>query len=165
MQVLQDEDCRLFPAEPLEEVDQDLEEPSPAQLAEERLRDRLAELGQQPGEIVAACAEELVNPLRREIADQRSQRGDERCEGQAVPAELDTTADQHPRPLGSRAGDELIDQPGLAHPCFAADNQHGGLPGGSLAEHRVEGVELTPATYEHRAEGSACHICEHATGV
>jgi hypothetical protein len=165
VQVLQHQDQRPLPAQPLEQIHQDLEEPAPAQLAEEGLGSGLAQLGQQPGQIVAAGAEQAVHLVRREVTYQGPERGHDRRERQPVLAQLGAGSDQHPRPRVAGAGQKLLHQPGLAHPGLATDQHHRRLSGHGLGQPGPQGVELALAPHEDGADRPACHIREHATEV
>jgi hypothetical protein len=84
-------------------------------------------VGQQPGEVVTTRTQQLVDPIRREIMEQRSQRGYDRRKRQAVFAQLGTAADQHARTREAGADQELIEQSRLADSRLAADDDHGRL--------------------------------------
>ncbi len=103
--------------------------------------------------------DELGHPGRLHGAAQGRR---ERGEGERVVTEVETATDQYggSRCLGKRR--ELLDQPGLADPCFAADEHDAGTAGPGFGETFGEQRALIFASDEDRAQLSHCHDVEHA---
>ncbi|GGM74701.1 hypothetical protein GCM10010106_21490 [Thermopolyspora flexuosa] len=122
--VLDDEQHRALLGEPFQQGEELLEEPGPAGVGLPVAR-RLAELGQQPGEVAGgAVGQQRGDLARTSLPDELAQHGGERGVGEALGGELDAAADEHPGlPLGGELG-EPGDEPGLADPGLAAD-EHG----------------------------------------
>ena len=134
VRVLHHQDERLLHGQPLEQGQELLEEPRASLARAVRRaggivrRSAARQLGKEPGQLPCGPvtsrqqADELVGPdLAHEVAQHRR----ERPERQPVGPQLQASADQHPRARRPRLAGELADQPGLADPGLAPDEQGG----------------------------------------
>lgn len=137
VQVLDRQHQGALGTEAFEEPADVLEQPGPAVLVV-GLGVGLAELGQQPGELTLHALRGLLQ-LRAQPPVQPAQRGDQRGVRQALGPDLQAVAEHGDggRPLVPlRPAEELLQQPGLAHPRLAAHQQRLRLPGGGTAQRR-----------------------------
>ncbi|MGY3247218.1 hypothetical protein ACVWYT_006667 [Streptomyces sp. TE4109] len=171
VQVFEDEDDGAPGGDAFQESGGELEEPGGAVLVG-RVPVGLAEFGEQPGQL-ALLPGAGGGDLGGQGAAKGPQRGGERGVGQAVGADLDAAADRDDRVAAYRRREELLDQPGLADPRLAADEQRlrfapgarpvraaAGLPAGA-AERIDERGELALAADEHGTDGPGLHAAEH----
>jgi hypothetical protein len=126
---------------------------------------RPAQPGQQAGEFALAAGgrghQFVAEPAVQGAQDRRDGR-----ERQSVRADFHAGADgRHglPSVLAGR-GQELLDEPGLADPGLAADDQRLRLARVSAGERGGEAGQFTGAADEHRADGLVLHGPEHRTG-
>lgn len=150
MQVLQDEDDGAVGGEALQQPDGQFEEAGRAVLTE-GAADRGAQLGEDPGQF-ALLALGRRGDLLGQQPPQAAQGGGEGREGQSVAADLHTAADRDDRVVTARAGDQLLDEPGLADPRLTADEQRLRLADGGAGERIGEYGQLAVATDEHRTD-------------
>lgn len=124
----------------------------------------LAQLGQQAGQFLllpGGRGGELVGQFAAQGAQGRGERG----ERQSVGADLHAAAECHDGALPAGGGGELLDQPGLADPGLATDQQRLRLARGGAGERIVQRVQFLDATHEHRTDGPGLHEPEHRTRV
>ena len=121
------------------------------------------QLGDQPGQLGRRRPEGVLELRSRNLADERAQDLDDRAERQASLPERDAAAGQDER--GARRsgfaqaclrrlpdpGDELGDQPALADPRLAVDQDHRRLPGGGRPDGALELREFRTTSHEDRA--------------
>ena len=123
VQVLDGEDDGRLGGQPVQQRAQQAEEPGLGQrlagaghaLAQLVGPVGRAELGQQPREVPACGADQLLEGRRIELARQPAQGGRDGRVGQAVGAEGQAVAAQHPRAALRGHALELAQQPRLAH--------------------------------------------------
>ena len=149
--VLDDQDHRAGFGQVLQHLEHLLEQPG-ARLAGFVGTGRGAELGEQPGQFPAAAAgQQGGHPGRPEVAHELAEHGGEGSERQALGAEFQAAAGQHPRPRAAGTLGELPDQTGLPHPGLAAD-QHGRRPApGRLGQRGLQRGQLQGTTDQGRA--------------
>ncbi len=147
--------------EPLQQPEHLLEQPGPGLGP---LLARLAELGQQPGQPArVAAGHQRGDAVAAELAHEPAQHGGERRERQALRAQLQAAADEHPGVLGPVAG-ELPDQPRLADPRLAADEHGGRRARAGPAQGVTEGGELAGTPDEQGAHGVDAHALRMPSG-
>lgn len=174
VQVFERDDDGAVGGDALQESGGEFEEAGHALLVGSAAAAGLAQLGQQPGQLVLLSGGrggELVG----EQPAQGAQGGGERGEGQPVGADLHTAAAHEDGALADRRGGELLEQAGLPDPGLTAEQQRlrlspsaqglGGTPGDRTGERVVQDAEFVGAADEHRADGPGFHRPEHRTGV
>ena len=158
--VLEHERERLLAAQVVEQRQQRLEQ---ARLAlgrlagERRLR---AELGEEGGELGADGGGEFVEDGVA-VAGERPQDAHDRRVGQLLLAELDGLADHDARAGVARPARELGHHPRLADAGLTRDEGQGRVPGGGVAERRLELRELCDAP----DQAAARHTCRHGLSI
>ncbi|GAA2789878.1 hypothetical protein GCM10020219_071560 [Nonomuraea dietziae] len=147
--------------QPFEQGEELLEEPGPAGVGV-AVRARLAELGQQSGQVaLGALGQQRADPGRADLSDELAERGGERSVGEAVAGELDAAAEQHVRAVGRRALGEALHQSGLADPCFAAQQDGGGRALTRLVEGLCQDGQLSFPPHEDGTDRSTYHVLKH----
>ena len=164
VQVLQGDDDGAVGGDALQEAGGEFEEAGHALLVVPRPARGLPQLGQQPGEFLL-LAGRGGGQLVRQGPAQGAQRGGEGGEGQPVGADLDTAAERDDGSPAVGRGGELLDEPGLADPGLAADQQRLRLARGGAGERVVQDGQLVGAADEDGADGPGLHGGEHRTGV
>ena len=160
VQVLDGEHEGTFRAEPFEHPRGVLEQPGPAVLVV-GFAVRLAELGEQPGQVALAAGGRGLE-LGAQRAVQSAQRGGQRRVRQALGADLQTAAERGDRSPVAGPLQELLQQPGLADAGLAAD-QHGLRAAGARAAQRVgQFGDLAAAADEDGTDRYLLHGGEHA---
>lgn len=160
MQVLQDEDDGPVGGEALQEPDGQFEEAGGAELVG-AVAAGLAQLGQEPGQFALLAGAGGGHLIGQDAAQGAQGRGEGGVR-QAVGADLDAAPDGDDGVAAGGDGEELLDQPGLADPRLAADEQGlrfaaepsgrtGGFRGGA-GERAGERVEFAGAADEHGAD-------------
>ncbi len=129
-----------------------------------RPREVLAQLGQQPGQLLL-LPRGRGGQLFGQVAAQGPQCGGEGREGQAVGADLDAAAERDDGPLAGGRGGELLDEPGLPDAGLTAEQQRLRLAGGGAGERVVQYVQFVGPADEHRTDGPGLHSAEHRTGI
>ena len=149
--------------QPLQQHQHLLEQPGPG-LARVDGGQRLAELGQQPGQLADGPARQQPGqPVGAELPHQVAEHGGERRERQPVGAELQAAAGQHPRPRGLLGRGELAEQPGLTHPGLAADEHAGGCAVAHRGQGRPQRGQLVRAAHQRGADRRRAHAFQDAT--
>ena len=122
MQVLDHEHQRPVGGQPLNHPEHQLEDSGVTLRAGGRRGRRAVciQLGQQPRQLDPRRTEHAVQLIVRHLAHQRPQHIDHRAEWQALTANLDAAAGEHPRPFGARPRRGFLDEPGLTDPRFPA---------------------------------------------
>lgn len=148
VEVLQDEHDRAVAGEAFQEPQGQFEEAGGGVLVGGLVAAGVAQFGQQAGELgllaVGGGGEFVGEP-----AAEGAQCGGEGGEGEPVGAELDATAEGDDGTLLAGRVEELLDEPGLADPRLAADEQRLGLSRGRAGERLGEGGEFAGAADEH----------------
>ncbi len=176
--VLEHHHDRALVREPPEQAEDDLEEPRLGGGAGDgsvgtRCRSHLgrAEVGKEPGQLTAAGADDLRQPLRRERPQQRPKRTDERGVWQPGLAELKAAAQQHLSPRGAGLVGELADEARLADTGLARDQACRRPIRASVRERVGQTADLGGAAHEDGAAdaghgGDHSHrSLEHASGA
>jgi hypothetical protein len=161
VQVLQDDHDGAVGGRPLQQHGHHLEQPPSCVV---RRPGGQAELGQQPGQRLAARSGVLEGDLGAQMADEVAQRADHRAERQTVTADLDALADDDEGTGIGGLGGELADQPGLADARLAAEKHRDRLPAAGCGQGRAELAELAGATDDARAGRRKEHGFHGATG-
>jgi len=126
VQVLDDEHHRPGLAQPLEQAEHQLEQLSGLQFLRRRGRGSARrELRKQPAQSLPGRPEQFLQPSGRSPARERAQRPDERRQRQALRAQFDALTRQNAESGRRRPARQLSDQPGLADPGLAADQDDG----------------------------------------
>ena len=130
LEVLDDEHERSLPGDPLEDVEDGLEElgsrPSPGLESVGIAGARSLELGDQAAKPPSAGPEQGRQVPGRDAPDELAQGRDERGEREATVADPQALAGEDAGPAGPRPSGELLDEPGLADPGLAADEHDAG---------------------------------------
>ncbi len=167
MDVLDDEqDGGRFP-EAAKETEEPLEDPTLQPVASQERRDLglglVGQLGDEPGQLGRRRPERLLELRSRDLTDERPEDLDDRPERQAGLAERDAAAGQDERRVwlsGPSVGclrltphprDELGDEPALADPRLAVDEDNRRLPVGGRLDGALELRQLRAATHEDGA--------------
>lgn len=176
VQVLDHQHQRAFGGEPGEEAGDQLEQVTPVWIQGQlgaavsaqagpdvagprRPGGEPAQLGQEPGELPFVPVER-----RRAVpAQYLTQYGGERRERQPLLAELQALADEDLIAPGDRVPAELLDQPGLAYPGLAADQQRRRLVGTDPLQRVAQDGEFGLTADEGGAGGASGHRFENAT--
>ena len=165
--VLEDEYERAFVGETPEELEHNLEEAGLVSGRGQRSVARSARLGrgkvrQEVRKLDAAGAEELVQPLGRQRAEQRTEGANHGRVGKARLADLHRAADEDPGAAVAGAGGKLRHQARLADARLACDQDERGLAGAGSVEGSGEAIELRGTPDEDRAR-DAGHGVDHGT--
>ncbi len=160
VQVLDGEDEGTLRAEPFEQPRGVLEQPGPAVLVV-RFAVRLAQLGEQPGEMALAAGRGGLQ-LGAQRAVQPAQRGGQRRVRQALGADLQTAAERDDRSPVDGALQELLQQPGLADAGLAADQDGLRTAGARPAQRVGQFGDLAATADEDGADRYLLHGGEHA---
>ena len=156
--VLEHEHERISAREAAQEAEDQLEQPS---LRHRRRRAPVLlaglELGKQWRQFLSAERRQLLPRRGIELPHPRTQCLDERPEGKPSLLQVQATADEADRAVGFRAREELLDQPGLADPRLAGDDERRGAPLSSRLEARHQQPELVGPAHEARTRHVAAH--------
>ncbi len=163
VQVLQDQDEGAVGREPLQHPGRQFEEPGGALLVVRAARG-LAELGQDPGELVL-LAGGGSGQLLWEQPVQRAQGRRKRGEGKPLRPDLHTAADGHDGSVPAGLAEELLGEAGLADSGLSPDEQRLRLPAGGARQCVGEYGQFVGSADEHRADRSGLHAAEHRTGA
>jgi hypothetical protein len=130
VQVLDDEHHRPGLAQPLEQAEHQLEQLPGLQFLRGHGRGRerggaRRELRQQPAQSLPGRPEQFLQLSGRSPAGERAQRPYERRQRQALRAQFDALTRQNAESGRRRPARQLSDQPGLADPGLAADQDDG----------------------------------------
>jgi hypothetical protein len=161
VEVLGHQQDRRAAGEPGEDAEQQLEQPG--------RRHRLgaagprAELRHQLRELAARVAEHLVELGGPEQPGQRPRRVDQRGVREDAVADVEAAAGERDGAGVGGPAHQLADEPGLAHPGFAADHDGRGLAGRGTGEGRPQAGDLAVATDEHRTGDSLRHEPDHVS--
>ena len=152
LEVLDHPHDRASAGHPLHDPEDELEQASLAATIElERVgqvRRPIAELRQQPGELTPVGTQDTRQPTGLRRADEGPESLDEWRVRHAMTAHLEARAREHVRAaLGRRAG-EPFEQPGLADPGLAGDDDRPAIAVARLREGVAEARELRPTPDE-----------------
>jgi hypothetical protein len=122
-----------------------------------RRRTGSAELGHEPGKLVASRTKQLLQPVGREFTPETSQHRADRRVGKLLPRQHDALAGERPGAARLGLAFELVQQPALAHPRLAGEKDRGEpIPTGALKRIEQDG-ELGPAPNQLRARNAPRH--------
>ena len=125
---------------------------------------RALRIPEQPGQLPSRFArQQRSHPCCAELTHERAEHGGERRERQAVRAELEAAAQQHPSTRGARPGGELGHQAGLPHPGLPADHDGGRAAAAHLTQRRLQHGELAGAADQNRTRHPRFHTSKHAS--
>ena len=172
VQILQREHDRTARGQPLQKLCRQLEEPCTAVLLVERLGPRRLgasgarrQIRQQPCQLRLSAGDGGGHAGIAQRTVQAAQRGGEGRERQSVRAQFETAADGRGGSGASGGGQELLQQPRLAHSGLAAQQQRLRLARVGAGERVCEQRQLILAAYEDRADGGIVgHVAKHDTG-
>ena len=163
VRVLDDQDDRAALGQLLEQ-DEHLLEQARSRLARVVRTGRLAELGQQPGQLPGRAArQQLGNAVGAQVADQLAQHRGEGGERQAVCAEFQAATGQHPGAGAAGPLGELAHQPGLADARLAADEDRGRAAVARLRQGGVQRGQLVGPADQDRADNIRRHTVKDAS--
>ena len=162
VRVLDDQDDRGQLGQLFQQHEHLLEQPGPglALVPDGRW---LAELGQQPGQLLYGPArQQLGDLLGAQLAHQVPQHGGERRERQAIGSQLQAPADQHPGPGPPLGRGEFADEPGLADARLATDEDGRGGAFPYRSERGAQAADLARPADQGGADGTRAHAVQHA---
>jgi hypothetical protein len=164
VQVLDDQHGRPLGPQPLQQHQQQLEQPPLVRPQPEPTRAQPGtsrsgagspagvQLGEETGQLDPCPARDQLGQLGLvQVAQERPQGLDQGGERHPLAAQLDAAADQHGRPGLPGRGDQLTDQTGLADPGLAAEQHRRRGPGGGPVRGRGQPGQLLGPADEGRA--------------
>ena len=124
----------------------------------------LTELRQQPRQLSAGSAgQQLGHSGDAKVTHEPAKHSGERSKRQALRAELQAAADQHPRIRAARPGGELTHQPGFSDPGLPADDNRGRTAAARLGQRGIQRGKLTGPADQKRTRHPRFHISKHAS--
>jgi hypothetical protein len=163
VQVLHDPQQRRGGGQPLDQPQQQLEQPPLRGLAGDRgtaASGRLGtpgKVGQQAGQLVPGGPGDRCQLGRVQLAGQAPQRLDHRHERQAFLTQRHATTVQHPHALLVGGGGQLLNQLGLADPRLPTDHHHQRLAIDGTCEQLAQPRQLLGAADEMARRGLVRH--------
>jgi hypothetical protein len=158
MQVLDHDRERLLFGKPLEDSEQELEQPRLADRAQaEALRawdGASSELREQTDHLAAGLAEDSVELVVVEVAGEVAQRRDDRRERDLTLAQLDALAREGQPAVERDPLGERVHEPALADAGLAGDHDHAGCALGGSFDRRFERRQLRASADQLRARNA-----------
>jgi hypothetical protein len=151
VQVLHDQQQRRAGGQPLDQPQQQLEQPPLTGARRHGANGRLAtpgEIGQQPAQLRPGGAGDRLQLGRVQLVGQATQRLGDRRERQALLAQRHTPTNQHAGALLLRCRGELFDQAGLADPGLPAHQHQQRLAAGGAAQQPAQPRQLLDAAHK-----------------